>query len=146
MSNRLYQFKSSISLFEKKDRFKYFLIFCSQTFLAVLDLIGVAMAGVLGSLVIAGASNSKTGDRVNKIIEILGFGNRSIQAQTFIVAGLILIVFSVKIISSMFLNWKVLNFTYVRSAELSKELFSKFIKLWLMLFLELHLTIMFKNK
>ena len=127
MNNWLYQFKSSISLFNTKDKFKYFLILCSQTVLSLLDLIGVAMSGVLGSLVIAGSTNTKAGDRVTMVTKILGVDNKSVQSQTFIIAGLILIVFTVKIISSMFLNWKVLNFTYVRSAQLSKELFSKLI-------------------
>lgn len=125
MRNWYLQVKKSLELLDSKDKFKFSLITLVQVSLAIFDLFGVILAGVLGSLFIVGTTNSGIGTRVKIILEHLGLGSLSIHLQTAIVASLLLLVFSMKIVASAYLNWRILKFMSIRSAFLSKDLVSK---------------------
>jgi ATP-binding cassette subfamily C protein len=65
-----------------------------QVFVGLLDLIGVALLGVLGSLVINGVNNAPTNELVIRVltvlqIENLGFQNKAVFLVIFAVSVLL---------------------------------------------------------
>jgi ATP-binding cassette, subfamily B, bacterial PglK len=63
------QFQQVLSVYNKRDREKLFLVALSQVFLAFLDLLGVALLGVIGALSVYGIQSKSPGNRVNQVLE-----------------------------------------------------------------------------
>ena len=96
-----------------------------QFLLSILDLIGVAMVGILGSLAVSGVQSHSPGERVSRTLKLLGINNLSFQQQvaflgitatTFLVARTIL---------SIVLSRRILFFISRRGSIISSELASK---------------------
>ena len=64
------QFRQVLSVYNKRDRKKLFLVALSQVFLAFLDLLGVALLGVIGALSVYGIQSKSPGNRINQILEL----------------------------------------------------------------------------
>ena len=73
-----------IQILPKNDQFKVFAILAIQIFLGVLDLGGIALAGVLGGLAISGVSARQPGNRVLGVLKILHLENSTLQNQAII--------------------------------------------------------------
>jgi len=71
----------SIFILPKSDRFKICAVTIFQIFLGFLDLLGVAAMGVLGALAVTGVQSQDPGNRVSKILDILGLTDHSFQSQ-----------------------------------------------------------------
>lgn len=70
--------KRSIALLSKSDQRKVYVVAVIQIFVAFLDLIGIAIMGILGSLIINGISYKGPGERISKVLNLLGISNDSI--------------------------------------------------------------------
>ena len=96
-----------------------------QSFLGILDLIGVALLGAIGALSIRGVQSKTPGDRVGWVINKFGLEDFSLQSQVAIMT-LVAVTFLVfKTVASIILSRKALFFLAHRSAEISAELVSK---------------------
>ena len=73
MKNNLFlkQMSQVLSIYDKKDKEKLFLVALSQVFLAILDLIGVALLGVIGALSVYGIQSKSPGNRINQLLELI---------------------------------------------------------------------------
>ncbi len=96
-----------------------------QVFLGLLDLLGVALIGILGALAIQGISANGTGNRVQKALEILNLNGDSIQHQAVVIGSLAAIFLICKTVSSIFLLRRVVFFLSRRSAHISSNLVRK---------------------
>ncbi len=115
-------FHRSIRLLEKKDRTKFFLVSVVQAFLGFLDLVGVALIGLLGALSLSGVQSRTPGNRVSGFLNFVGLGQSSFQFQAAtigIVAALVLIV---RTMLSIYLTRKILFFLSRRGAQISSDL------------------------
>ena len=63
--------KRALQLLEKRDRIKLRFLVVIQISLNLLDLLGVALIGIIGALSVNGISSRDPGNQVSKI---LGFG------------------------------------------------------------------------
>jgi ABC-type multidrug transport system fused ATPase/permease subunit len=93
--------------------------------LAILDLLGVAILGVIGAIAIRGVQSQKPGDRASKFLEFLGMSQLSLQHQVAILgvfAGIFLVG---RTIFSMVMSRKILHFLSSRGAAISSSLLSK---------------------
>ena len=114
-----------IDLFEKSDRKKIYLITIIQVLTNFLDLIGVALLGVLGSLAITGSSSRQPGDRVESILKFLNINEMNVQYQAVslgVLAGTFLIT---KTLFSLFFARRTMYFLSYRSAKITENLISK---------------------
>jgi ABC-type multidrug transport system fused ATPase/permease subunit len=96
-----------------------------QMFLGLLDLLGVAIIGLLGALSFNGVQSRPPGDRVSSFLKFVGLYGESFQSQATalgIAASLILIG---RTLISIVLTRKVLFFLSRRGAVLSSELMKK---------------------
>lgn len=104
---------------------KIFGVLIIQVFLGLLDLLGVALVGILGALAIQGISANGTGNRVQKALEILNLNGESIQHQAVVIGSLAALFLICKTASSIFLLRKVVFFLSRRSAHISSNLVRK---------------------
>ena len=101
------------------------MVICLQSLLGILDLIGVAIIGVLGALAITGVSTGKPGERVNFLLQQLGIANESLQFQAAILGILAALILISKTLVSVYFSRKIIFFLSRRSALLSSNLLSR---------------------
>jgi ABC-type multidrug transport system fused ATPase/permease subunit len=93
--------------------------------LSILDLIGVAIVGILGSLAVTGIQSKSPGERVGGILQILGVDNLSFQQQVSILGISATVFLMAKTILSIVLSRKILFFIARRGSAISTALASK---------------------
>ena len=83
-----------IRVLSKADKFKLIILSVSQVLLSFLDLVGVALVGIIGSITVTNNNSHQPGSRIQKILEYLKIDNIPVQRQVAIIgvaAALILI-------------------------------------------------------
>lgn len=96
-----------------------------QIFLNLLDLLGVALVGVLGALTISGVGSRKPGNRVSSVLEMIGIQDKPLQQQAFALGALAATVLVVKTLLSVILLRKVTFFLSRRGAVVTSRLLSR---------------------
>lgn len=114
-----------LRILPRKDLSKLTWVVIFQSALGILDLIGIALFGVLGALSITGISSSTTGNRVNFVLRLLGIENNSFQTQVTILAILASVILVLRTIISIIVTKKVLKFISLRGAGLTANLTKK---------------------
>jgi ATP-binding cassette subfamily C protein len=118
----------AFSLLSSRDRYKLILVTFIQVLLAVFDLIGVGLIGVIGSLTITGIQSTQPGNRVNDFLEFLNLQNFSLQQQIILISIISAFFFISKTVLSIFFLKRSLIFLGARSAQLSGELTNYLVK------------------
>ena len=99
-----------------------------QLFLSLLDLLGVALIGVVASLAINGiGSNATPSGNVERILQLIGLSNFSFQSQTAILGASAVLVMVTRTLLSVFFVRRTLFFLSRRGAAISSDLFAKVI-------------------
>jgi len=115
----------SFRVLPRTDRKKLIIVTAVQVFLGVLDLIGVALIGILGSLAISGVASREPGNRVFEILKTLHLQNETIQTQAAIIGSIAALILVFKTVLSVVLTRKILFFLSRRGSSISTELISK---------------------
>ncbi len=123
------QMSQVLSIYNKRDKEKLFLVALSQVFLAILDLLGVALLGVIGALSVYGIQSKSPGSRVNQLLELINLDQLNFQRQVAVLGAIAAFVLIFKTIVSIYLVRRTLLFVSNRgaliSANLIRNLFSK---------------------
>jgi ABC-type multidrug transport system fused ATPase/permease subunit len=93
-----------------------------QILLTLLDLIGVALLGLVGAISISGVQNGKLSGTVSSALHFFQISNFSFQGQVAILATLATLVLFLRTIFSIYLSRKSLFFFARKSAALSSHL------------------------
>lgn len=109
----------------KNEQRKIILVILVQLFLSILDLVGVAIVGILGALAVRGVQSQQPGDRVNKVLDLLGIKQFEFQTQMTILGLLAATLLISRTIASIYLNRKTLFFLSRRGATISSRLTSQ---------------------
>jgi ABC-type multidrug transport system fused ATPase/permease subunit len=112
-------------LLSKKDQRKILIVIVIQIFLGGLDLIGVAIMGVLGALAVNGVSSRAPGGRVNGVLEFLGIADNTFQFQAAVLGSVAVLFLIGRTVFSIIFTRRILFFLSRRGAEVSKDLVSK---------------------
>ena len=115
-----------LKLLSRRDRFLLFAATIITLFLAILDLFGVLLIGVIGSLSITGLSNGQTGDRVLTALRILQIDDLGFESQVIVVGLTAALLLISKTILSLFLVRKTLFFMARRAAVMSSNLITRY--------------------
>jgi len=115
----------STHLFSHRDQKKIFAVIILQICLGFLDLIGVAIIGILGALAVNGIQSGTPGNRVTAALNLLHIGNQSFQAQAAILGLGAVVILIGRTLLSVFFTRKTLFFLSRRGAVISSELVSK---------------------
>lgn len=114
-----------ISVLNRKDKVKLFFVSVIQITLSFLDLVGVALIGVLGALAVNGVQSKPAGNRVASVLNLLNIEGFSFQNQVAILAILAAIILVFKTVANVYLTRKVMFFLSRRGAIISGELAEK---------------------
>jgi ATP-binding cassette, subfamily B, bacterial PglK len=117
--------KRALQLLEKRDRIKLRFLVVIQISLNLLDLLGVALIGIIGALSVNGISSRDPGNQVSKILGLMHLQNLTLQQQVGILAVTVTAVLVGKTLLSLFFTRRSLYFLGVKSAQVSRDLFSK---------------------
>ncbi len=115
-----------VKLLSSRDRFLLLSVVVITLFLAFLDLLGVLLIGVIGSLSITGISTGQVGNRVTVVLGLLGIDNQGFEKQVVIVGFLAAILLIAKTLLSLFLVKKIMFFMARRAATLSADLIMRY--------------------
>ena len=115
-----------VKLLSSRDRFLLLAVVVITLFLAFLDLLGVLLIGVIGSLSITGISTGQVGNRVAIVLGLLGIDNQGFEKQVVIVGFLAAILLIAKTLLSLFLVKKIMFFMARRAATLSADLIMRY--------------------
>lgn len=121
-------FGRSLQLLTKSELRKVQAVVLIQIVLGCLDLLAVAIVGVLGALAVNGVQSRGPGNRVSSVLKFLDINNADFRTQVAILgvgAALILIL---RTIFSVYFSRKILYFLSYKSSSLSSRLFSRAIQ------------------
>lgn len=117
--------RDCIAVFSSADQKKIVGVVVLQTFLGALDLLGVALIGVIGALAVTGIQSATPGNRVNNLLEFLNLDGYSLQTQTAILASTAACILIGRTLFSVLFTKKILFFIARRSAVISGNLIKR---------------------
>ena len=116
----------SLKLLTRRDRKLIYLVIVLTIAFSILDLVGVILMGVIGSLSVTGISSGRTGNRVNQLLKFLGIQDLTLQSQVAIIGITAALILITKTILSLVFSRKSLFFLARRGARISSDLVSKY--------------------
>jgi len=119
--------RKCFNLLGKKDQQKLGIMAVVQLLLSLLDLIGVALVGILATLAINGIDSKESPGKVATVLRLLNLDEYSLQRQAAILATSAVILLIGRTILSVVFVRKTLFFLSERGAVISSTLFSKVI-------------------
>jgi ABC-type multidrug transport system fused ATPase/permease subunit len=96
-----------------------------QIFLGLLDLLGVALIGLLGALSLNGVQSRPPGDRVSAFLKFVGLYNEPFQNQAAALGIAASVILITRTVISIILSRKVLFFLSRRGAIISSDLMKR---------------------
>jgi ABC-type multidrug transport system fused ATPase/permease subunit len=118
-----------LQILNKRDRFKILIVMLLQIFLSILDLIGVAIMGLLGALSINGVQSRPPGDRVSQFLKIIGIDDNTFQVQAAVLGISAALILIFRTFISIYITKRVLFYLSRRGAKISYELIKKLMAL-----------------
>ena len=118
----------SIRLLDAGDRRKYTVLTILQAALSIIDLVSVAVVGLIAAIAVNGIGQVGPGDTLDRLLTIAKLENFTIQTQAAVLGLVVGVLLSAKSIFSLFLNKRMLFFLGYRSAKISKVLVSKLVQ------------------
>jgi ABC-type multidrug transport system fused ATPase/permease subunit len=112
----------SVRILPSTDRNKLKIVVAIQILFGFLDLAGVAIIGVIGSLSVSGVRSSAPGDRVSSLLDFFNLANLEFQAQIAVLGFTAMLFLVLRTILSVFFTRKILFFLSRRGAFISSEL------------------------
>lgn len=121
-------------LLSRNERIKVYFIVMFQLGLAFLDLVGVALIGLLGALSVTGLQSGipSKDSRVFKVLELLQLENSSFQSQAATIGFIAAVILTSRTLISIFFARRALYFLTFSAARISSTLFRKILTLSLM--------------
>jgi ABC-type multidrug transport system fused ATPase/permease subunit len=117
--------RRSLKLLSKNEQKRIFLVILLQIAFSILDLIAVAIVGILGSLAITGVGSRKPGNRVEMVLSFLNLQNQSLQTQAAILGIAAASLMILKTIFTVIFARKTVFFLSRRSAIISSRLVAR---------------------
>jgi len=118
-------FSRSLKLLDFKDRKKIIYISLFQTSLGLIDLLAIALVGVLGALTVNGIQSRAPGNRVSNALKLLQLDTLSFHAQVTVIGILAATTLIGRTLLSAYFARKVIFFLSLRSAKISGNLVRK---------------------
>jgi ABC-type multidrug transport system fused ATPase/permease subunit len=118
-------FLEAFRVLSKREKKKIGLVTAIQVLSGFLDLLGVAIIGVLGAISVIGMGAGAPGDRISRFLTVIGLSDATLQEQAIYLGIAATIVLVFKTALSVYLTRRTLFFLSNRGAELSRVLISK---------------------
>jgi ATP-binding cassette, subfamily B, bacterial PglK len=115
-------FVKALFVLSAADRRKTILVLVVQMLLTALDLIGVAVIGILGALAVSGVQSQAPGNRIFSILKFLSLDDNSFQYQAASLAIFATAILVLRTLFSLFVVRRTIFFLSRRAARLTSEL------------------------
>lgn len=115
----------SITVLNRRDKFKLIAIVLFQITFGILDLLGIALVGVLGALAVNGVESRRPGSSVSQVLNRLHLQNMSFQNQAMVLGILATALLISRTITSIFFTRRTLFFLSRRGAKISATLIGR---------------------
>lgn len=115
----------ALMILEKRDRYKSGILVLIQIGLSFIDLLGVAVFGLLGALAVNGTASRAPGDRVSRFLEFIGIRDYSLQKQALVLGLLAAGLLILKTALSIWLTRRTMFFLSRRGAKITQTLINK---------------------
>ena len=115
----------SLKILPKNDRLKVGIVVILQISLGLLDLLGVAIVGMLGALAVSGVASRQPGNRVYSVLSFLNIENQTLQTQATLLGLAAAILLIAKTVVSVFFTRRIIFFLSRRGAMISANLLSR---------------------
>jgi ABC-type multidrug transport system fused ATPase/permease subunit len=122
----------STRILSRNDQRKIIAVIFLQIAFSILDLIGVALIGIIGALAIRGVSSQQPGDRVSTALRLLNLDNQDFQTQVAILALAATMLLVLRTVLSILFTRRTLRFLARRGALITENLFSRLLSQSLM--------------
>jgi len=119
-------FRLCLSILEPTAKRKVVIYSAAQVLANLLDLIGVALVGILGALAVSGVGAQSPGSRIVSVLDFLGLSNQTIQMQVTVMACATASILISRTLFSILILRKTLFFLSTCGSEISGDLASKF--------------------
>lgn len=121
-------FGRSLGLLNAKEQRKVIAVVLIQVSLGFLDLIAVAIVGVLGALAVNGVQSRGPGNHVTSFLKAIGLYEMDFRAQVAILGTGAAAILIIRTIFSVFFSRKILYFLSFKSSSISSNLFARTIQ------------------
>lgn len=119
------QVKLTLSLFTNRDKRVIQRIIVLQTLFSLLDLLGVALVGVVGALAVRGVKSQEAGDRTSVILKAVHLENFDLRTQITVIGAVAVGTFILKTLVTLYYSRKILFFLNGRGARITADLFKR---------------------
>ena len=119
----------SLKLLSRADHIKLFILTAVQVFLSFLDLLGIALIGLLGSLAVTGIQARKPVGRVASLLQQLNLENQTVQYQAAILGLSAAVLLIIRTVLSVYFTRRTMFFLGRRGAAISANLVGKLFSL-----------------
>ena len=118
-------FSRSLRVLPRRDLGKILIVIAIQVSLSILDLLGVALIGVLGALTVNGVQSRNPSGTISNILEYIGISQMSFQQQSAILGSAAALVLVTRTVFSILTTRRILHFLSSRGAAISSNLVGK---------------------
>ena len=112
-------------ILDRSERNKLKLVAIAQTALGFLDLIGVAIIGLIGSLAVTGIQSKTPNSNVQKFLEMANLSGMTFQRQVAILGGFAAFILVGRTLLTMVISRKILYFLSYKAASISSKLIAE---------------------
>ena len=112
-------------ILDRSERRKLLAVTLVQIAMGFLDLLGIAIIGILGALAVVGVQSKNPGDRVSTALRFLQLDSLTFQNQMAVLGALAALVLVARTVFSVIFTRRILFFLSARGARISTELISK---------------------
>ena len=115
----------SFRVLDVKERRKLGLVAVSQTALGFLDLVGVAIIGLIGTIAVTGIQSKSPTLNVSTLLNIVNLSGFSLQIQVAVLGAAAASILVGRSLLTMYLSKRILYFLSYKSASISSRLISE---------------------
>jgi len=115
----------SFRVLDPSERRKLKLVAMAQTALGFLDLIGVALIGLIGSITVSGIQSKNQNENIIQLLTKLRLSELTFQRQVAIIGGVAALILVGRSLLTMFISRKILYFLSYKSAAISSKLIAE---------------------
>jgi ABC-type multidrug transport system fused ATPase/permease subunit len=117
--------KNSFAILSKDDKKRLSQVTFLQIILGFLDLVGIALIGLVAVISVNGIQALEPGSRVTKVIDLFGLTTFTFQIQVAIIGTAAALLLIIRTLLTMIISKRILFYLGRRAAKLSSSLFSK---------------------
>jgi ABC-type multidrug transport system fused ATPase/permease subunit len=121
--------RSSFSILDRHGKRRFLVVSIMQVVLSFIDLLSVALVGIIASLTLRGVQSQNPGDRTLRLLEFLHLDRMTFQSQVAALAVIVIFLLVGKTFASVLITRRTLRFLAARNAYISRMLARRFLTL-----------------